>query len=117
MMKRRTLALLVVLVLGLVLLTATTSSARSAYRNSWHGSGACGQVALRDDGDEGDDDRWGHDNPGGDEGEGDVPEPPEEDGEGEGDGNVTGRKLRLASMYTQLRFATMHLKYILATLY
>lgn len=119
MMTRRTLALLVVLVLGFVLLTATTSSAGIQFANSRGGSGACGQVAFRD-GDGGDDDRWGNADPEGDEDDGDVPEPPEGDGEGEGEGgegNVTARQLRLASFYGQFRFAYTHMKYMLATLY
>ncbi len=123
MMTRRTLALLVVLALGFVLLTATTSSARNTIEYSSNGSGACGQVVFRDD-DGGDDDRWGNADPEGDEGDDDVPEPPEEDGgegEGEGEGgegNAMGRQLsmRLATFYAQFRFAFMHMKYILATL-
>ncbi len=121
MMTRRTLALLVVLALGFVLLTATTSSARNTIEYSSNGSGACGQVVFRDD-DGGDDDRWGNADPEGDEGDDDVPEPPEEDGgEGEGEGgegNATGRQLsmRLATFYAQFRFAFMHMKYMLATL-
>ncbi len=78
MSTRRILALLVVLALSFALLTATASSARQAYV-SVTDQGTAPPVAFKEDGDGGDDDRWGDVDPY-------DPDDPDPEGEGEGDG-------------------------------
>jgi hypothetical protein len=77
MSTRRILALLVVLTLSFALLPAMAGSATQA-NVSVTDQGTAPPVAFRDDGDGGDDDRWGDTSPY-------DPEDPDPEGEGEGD--------------------------------